>query len=183
MVSSLRFLLNSPIISRADLPYGVSPRHFTSSVSKCKWIKYRITYVYRRYVERIDRSGRADIRHTSGCTWWSLYTNWLDALRSHSGTGYPHPATNPPEKLLWIGRSLQMLRCVVLTWTHARNCVPMGWQKYEGLLWENNSKSIYFNTIKLITSNFLMKIARNLFSYFAIFRVIDSIFKKACKLS
>lgn len=43
------------------------------------------------------------------------------ALRCHSGTGYPHPTTNPPEKLLWIGRSLQMLRCVALTRARVRN--------------------------------------------------------------
>lgn len=39
------------------------------------------------------------------------------ALRCHSDTGYPHPAWNPPEKLLWIGRSLQMLHGVALTHT------------------------------------------------------------------
>jgi len=158
-ISSPRLLLNSPIISRFDLPYGASPRHFTSPVSKCKWIKYRITRVYRRHVEWVDRSGRADIRHASGCTWWGLYTNWLDALRSHSDTGYPHPTTNPPEKLLWIGRSLQMLRCVVPTRARAQPCVSD--KNTRGCTRGNNSKSTYFNDIaQSIPSNFFTKITR-----------------------
>lgn len=147
-VSFPRLSSNSPSISRAHLPYGVSPRHFTSPVSECKWIKYRITRVYRRHAERIDRSGRADIRHAGGCTWWGLYTNWLDALRCHSGTGYPHPTTNPPVKLLWIGRSLQMLRYVVPTRVCARNRACRWADKNtRGCRRENNFKSIYFNDI------------------------------------